>query len=84
MKALADRRTAYDNFLYATVVDGELPISVVSMLSRLSLDPWLEASRLAQLPRNQAIKSLSTNESVSLTDLQHCRSMHRFSVPPSY
>jgi hypothetical protein len=56
------RRTSYDNFLYAIVVESEgAPITVVSMLTRLNLDPWLEASRLAQLPRQEAIDWLSGN-----------------------
>jgi hypothetical protein len=62
MTALISHHTEYDSFLYAIVVERNgLPITVVSMLSRLSLDPWLEAARLAQLPRNEAIDSLSAS-----------------------
>lgn len=61
MTAFVSRHTEYDNFLYAIVAENEdLPITVVSMLSRLNLDPWLEAARLSQLPRHQAIDCLST------------------------
>jgi hypothetical protein len=59
---LVGRSTSYDNFLYAIVVESEgAPITVVSMLTRLNLDPWLEATRLAQLPRQEAIDWLSAN-----------------------
>jgi hypothetical protein len=60
MAVFVDRHTDYGKFLYAVVVESEdLPITVVSMLTRLDLDPWLEAARLAQLPRQEAIDWLS-------------------------
>jgi hypothetical protein len=49
----------YDPFLYEIVVEGELPVSVLSMLTRLNLDPWAEAARLSQLPKHEAARSLS-------------------------
>ena len=62
MAAFVGRHTDYDNFLYAVVVESDdVPITVVSMLTRLNLDPWLEAARLAQLPRQAAIDWLSGN-----------------------
>lgn len=43
----------FDDFLYATIGREEeaAPLSVLSMLARLGLDPWVEAARLAALPR---------------------------------
>jgi hypothetical protein len=44
-------RPELQEFLYAplTVANGEAPISVLSALARLGLDPWEEASKLADL-----------------------------------
>ena len=62
MTGFVSRRTEYDKFLYAIVAESEdLPITVLSMLSRLNIDPWLEAARLTQLPRQQAVDGLSEN-----------------------
>lgn len=62
MATIVRRRTEYDSFLYAIVVErNDVPVTVVSMLSRLNLDPWLEAARLAQLPRKEAISCLSAS-----------------------
>ena len=46
----------FDDFLYATIGPEEAaaPLSVLSMLARLGLDPWVEAARLAALPRSLA------------------------------
>jgi hypothetical protein len=50
----------YDRFLYASVLERDgLPVSVLSALTQQSLDPWEEATRLAGLPRDQAIDSLA-------------------------
>jgi hypothetical protein len=35
-----------------------MPLSVLSALARLDVDPWEEAARLAQLPRASAIERL--------------------------
>jgi hypothetical protein len=52
----------YNEFLFASAgveADGE-QLSVLSALSRLDLDPWREAARLADLPRDAAASSLAT------------------------
>jgi hypothetical protein len=51
----------FDEFLYASMgveSNGSL-LSVLSALARLNVDPWEEASRLAQLPREAAIRFLA-------------------------
>ena len=50
-----------DRFLSATVgdeIDG-VPLSVVSALIRLGLDPWQEAGRLSSLSNREAIEQLA-------------------------
>jgi hypothetical protein len=56
------RRTQFDAFLYAHVLEESngMPLSVLSVLARGQLDPWEEASRLAQLPREAATRFLTT------------------------
>jgi hypothetical protein len=51
----------FNEFLFATVGEERLgmPLSVVSALTRLGLDPWLEAARLSDLPKDFAIATLS-------------------------
>jgi len=52
----------FDAFLFATISadDGEIPLSVLSMLARLDLDPWQEAAQLATLsPESAAQKMVS-------------------------
>jgi hypothetical protein len=54
-------RPDLDRFLFAAVgdeVDG-MPLSVVSALTRLGLDPWQEASRLSSLGRREAVEQLA-------------------------
>lgn len=36
-----------------------MPLSVASVLARLGRDPWVEAGRLAQLPRDAATEALT-------------------------
>ncbi len=50
----------FDDFLFARINDaGEAtPLSVLSMLARLDIDPWEEAAKLARLPRPAAAKRL--------------------------
>ena len=48
-------RPDLDKFLFAAVadeVDG-VPLSVISALTRLGLDPWEEAGRLSSLSRRE-------------------------------
>lgn len=35
-----------------------MPLSVLSALTRLGIDPWQEAGRLARLPRDTAVQAL--------------------------
>jgi hypothetical protein len=50
----------FDPFLHAAVredPDG-MPLTVLSVLARLDVDPWEEAARLAQLPAEAAARAL--------------------------
>ena len=60
--AYAAMRPEFDPFLFAPVgeeVDG-IPLSVLSALSRLNLDPRDEAARLAQLTEETAADQLAS------------------------
>lgn len=50
----------FDEFLYALIVEESdaCPLTVLSALARLNMDPWDEAARLAQLPRETATQIL--------------------------
>jgi hypothetical protein len=50
-----------DDFLFAAVGEQQngMPLNVVSGLTRLGLDPWEEAARLAALPRALATEKLA-------------------------
>lgn len=51
----------FDEFLYAPVA-GEsepMPLSVLSALARLNLDPWAEATDLSNMPRETAVRRLA-------------------------
>ena len=51
----------YNPFLFSVVDDleGELPITVLTALTRLGFDPWREAARLSDLPREAAAQALA-------------------------
>jgi hypothetical protein len=51
----------FDDFLFARIdEDSEAtPLSVLSVLARLGVDPWAEAAKLAQLPRVSATERLA-------------------------
>jgi hypothetical protein len=54
-------RRDLDGFLFAAVgdeIDG-IPLSVVSALTRLGLDPWQEAGRLSLLSNREAVEQLA-------------------------
>jgi hypothetical protein len=54
-------RPDLDRFLFATIgdeIDG-VPLSVISGLTRLGLDPWQEAGRLSSLSNHEAIEQLA-------------------------
>jgi hypothetical protein len=52
----------FDRFLYASVGDDDngMPLTVLSALARMDVDPWEEASKLTQLPREAAVTQLSS------------------------
>ena len=51
----------FDAFLYAAVREDPegAPLTVLSILARLDIDPWEEAARLAQLPGEVAARALA-------------------------
>lgn len=54
-------RPDLDQFLFATVGDEQngMPLSVVSALTGLGLDPWVEATRLSGLEKDEAVRQLA-------------------------
>ena len=52
----------FDAFLFAPIGEDRngLPLSIVSLLARLDLDPWQEAARLAGLPMEAAAQKLAS------------------------
>ncbi|MGO9546604.1 MAG: hypothetical protein ACLPPF_17640 [Rhodomicrobium sp.] len=52
----------FDDFLFARITANgdETPLSVLSVLARLGIDPWEEAARLTQLPRLTAAERLAS------------------------
>jgi hypothetical protein len=54
-------RSELNGFLFADVgiEPSGMPLSVLSTLARLGMDPWQEAARLAKLPRPSAIEALA-------------------------
>jgi hypothetical protein len=54
-------RPDLDKFLFAAVgdeVDG-IPLSIISALTRLGLNPWEETSRLSSLSHREAVEQLA-------------------------
>ena len=51
----------FDSFLFALVGEDRngMPLSVVSVLARMELDPWVEAASLAALPAETAARKLA-------------------------
>jgi hypothetical protein len=56
-------RTDFNDFLFASIGPdrNDVPLSVLSALARLGLDPWEEAAELAQLPRETAARRLASS-----------------------
>lgn len=56
----APLRPDLDDFLFATVGEERdgMPLSVMSALTGLGLDPWIEATRLSSLERREAVEQL--------------------------
>jgi hypothetical protein len=52
----------FDKFLFASVGDdgNGMPLTVLSALARMDVDPWEEASKLAQLSRQSAVTQLAS------------------------
>ena len=52
----------FDAFLFAPLGEDRngLPLSIVSLLARMDLDPWQEAARLASLPIEAAAQKLAS------------------------
>src|SRR5580692_5679384 len=53
--------TEFNDFLFALVGEDRngMPLSVVSVLARMDLDPWVEAAHLAELPAETAARKLA-------------------------
>jgi len=53
--------TEFNDFLFALVGEDRngMPLSVVSVLARMDLDPWMEAASLADLPAETAARKLA-------------------------
>ena len=51
----------YNAFLFAAVGEEKigLPLTVLTALSRLGVDPWQEAARLSDLPREAAARAFA-------------------------
>jgi hypothetical protein len=51
----------FDDFLFAVIGDDRngMPLSVVSVLARVDLDPWHEAASLAAMPGELAARRLA-------------------------
>jgi hypothetical protein len=52
----------FDKFLFASVGDdgNGMPLTVLSALARMDVDPWEEASKLTQLPKQSAVTQLAS------------------------
>ncbi|HVT29571.1 MAG TPA: hypothetical protein VHE81_16260 [Lacipirellulaceae bacterium] len=52
----------FDDFLFAPIGEdrNDMPLSVLSALARLDIDPWQEADKLARLPRETATQRLAS------------------------
>lgn len=55
-------RPEYDDFLYAPIGTDkdEMPLSVLSALARLNVDPWAIAAELSALPKSPAVQRLAS------------------------
>jgi len=55
-------RSEFDHFLYAAVGSerNEMPLTVLSALSRLDVDPWKVAAELSELPKESATHRLAS------------------------
>jgi len=60
--SLSPLGSEFKGFLFAPVCEDkdEAPLSVISALARLDVDPWEEAAALADLPREVAAQRLAS------------------------
>jgi len=51
--------TEFNDFLYAPIgaEENKITLSVLSALSRLNVDPWVEAAQLSVLPKGTAARN---------------------------
>jgi hypothetical protein len=58
---LARHSREFDAFLFSSIGEDRngIPLSVVSLLARRDLDPWVEAANLANLPADAATQKLT-------------------------
>ena len=58
----ATLRTDFDAFLFAPIGEDTngMPLTLLSVLARLGIDPWEEAADLAQLPLEPALQRLTS------------------------
>jgi hypothetical protein len=56
------RGSEFNNFLFAPINEDKngMPLSVLSALARLDVDPWQEAAKLAKLPGGAAAQRLAS------------------------
>jgi hypothetical protein len=61
--------TDYDDFLFTPIADDAagMPLTVLTTLARLNLDPWDEAASLVRLPRVSATERLESLLAVPAT-----------------
>ena len=61
MSSTVNLTAAFKDFLFASVGEdrNDMPLSVVSTLARLNLDPWAEAAELALMSADGATRRLS-------------------------
>jgi broad specificity phosphatase PhoE len=52
----------FNDFLYAPIgaEENKMALSVLSALSRLNVDPWMEAAELSALPKDAAARRLAS------------------------
>jgi len=62
MSSASNLSATFNDFLFATVCEerNEMPLSVISALARLDLDPWAEAAELARMPEEGATMRLTS------------------------
>jgi hypothetical protein len=52
----------FNDFLFVPIGEGKdgMPLSVLSALARLEVDPWQEAAKLARLPEETAVQRMAS------------------------